>query len=67
MTKKVRAVFNRKKKATETITGSIEIVVCLQRERTYFSTDIKITTAQWQDGFIVNRVVPPKDERNRHI
>lgn len=54
MTKKVRAVFNRKKKATETITGSIEIVVCLQRERTYFSTDIKITTAQWQDGFIVN-------------
>jgi len=54
MAKKVRAVFNRKKTATETVAASIEIVVCLQRERTYFSTDIKVTVEQWKGGFVVN-------------
>ena len=35
MSKYVRLFFNRKKKATETVAGAIEIVVCFQRERCY--------------------------------
>ena len=31
MSKYVRLFFNRKKKATATVAGAIEIVVCLQR------------------------------------
>lgn len=54
MNKNVRLVFNRKKKATETSTGAIEIVVCLQRERCYFYTGIRVTINQWNDGKIVN-------------
>lgn len=42
MSKYVRLFFNRKKKATATVAGAIEIVVCLQRERCYSIQDIAL-------------------------
>lgn len=54
MSKYVRLFFNRKKKATETVAGAIEIVVCLQRERCYFHSEHSVTLDQWENGMVVN-------------
>ncbi len=54
MSKYVRMFFNRKKKATETVAGAIEIVVCLQRERCYFHSGHSVTLNQWENGLVVN-------------
>ena len=54
MSKYVRLFFNRKKKATETVAGTIEIVVCLQRERCYFHSGHSVTLSQWENGLVVN-------------
>ncbi len=54
MEKKVRLLFNRKRRATETAVDAIEIVVTLQRERCYFYTGISVTINQWEDGKVIN-------------
>ena len=54
MSKYIRLFFNRKKKATETVAGAIEIVVCLQRERCYFHSGHSVTLDQWENGMVVN-------------
>ena len=54
MSKFVRLFFNRKKKATETVAGAIEIVVCLQRERSYFYSGHSVNLNQWEDGKVIN-------------
>ena len=54
MSKYVRLFFNRKKKATATVAGAIEIVVCLQRERCYFHSGYSVTLDQWENGMVVN-------------
>ncbi len=54
MYKNVRVVFDRRKQATKTKVAVIEIVVCIQRERCYFSTGYFINKAQWEDGKVVN-------------
>lgn len=54
MSKYVRLFFNRKKKATTTVAGAIEIVVCLQRERCYFHSGHNVTLDQWENGMVVN-------------
>ena len=54
MSKYVRLFFNRKKKATATVAGAIEIVVCLQRERCYFHSGHSVTLSQWENGLVVN-------------
>ena len=54
MSKYVRLFFNRKKKATETVAGAIEIVVCLRRERCYFHSGHNVTLSQWEKGMVVN-------------
>jgi len=54
MSKYVRLFFNRKKKATATVAGAIEIVVCLRRERCYFHSGHSVTLSQWENGMVVN-------------
>lgn len=54
MSKYVRSFFNRKEKATATVAGAIEIVVCLQRERCYFHSGHNVTLGQWENGVVVN-------------
>lgn len=56
MSKYVRLFFNRKKKATTTVAGAIEIVVCLQRERCYFHSGHNVTLDQWENGMVVNHL-----------
>ena len=40
MNNRVRTVFNRRKQASDTTCAAVEIVVCLGRERFYFSIGI---------------------------
>ena len=54
MNNRVRTVFNRRKQASDTTCAAVEIVVCLGRERFYFSTGIFLNTAQWLDGKVIN-------------
>lgn len=54
MSKFVRLFFNRKKKATKEVVGTIEIVVCLKRERSYFYSGYSVCIDQWEDGKVVN-------------
>ena len=54
MNNRVRTVFNRRKQASDTTCATVEIVVCLGRERFYFSTGIFLNTTQWQDGKVIN-------------
>lgn len=56
MSKYIRLFFNRKKKATETVAGAIEIVVCLRRERCYFHSGHSVTIGQWENGMVVNHL-----------
>ena len=53
MNNRVRTVFNRRKQASDTTCATVEIVVCLGRERFYFSTGIFLNTTQWQDGKVI--------------
>ncbi len=54
MNNRVRTVFNRRKQASETACAAVEIVVCLGRERFYYSPGIFLNTTQWQNGEVVN-------------
>ncbi len=54
MNNRVRTVFNRRKQANETACAAVEIVVCLGRERFYYSPGIFLNTIQWQNGEAVN-------------
>ena len=54
MSKNVRLVFDRRKQASDTVPAAIEIVVCLQRQRFYFSTGKFVYSNQWKDGLVVN-------------
>lgn len=53
MNNRVRTVFNRRKQASESTCAAVEIVVCLGRERFYFSTGIFLNLTQWQDGKVI--------------
>lgn len=69
MSKYVRLFFNRKKKATTTVAGAIEIVVCLQRERCYFHSGHSVTLDQWENGMVVNhpRAVVINEEIQKNV
>ena len=58
MNNRVRTVFNRRKQASEVTCAAVEIVVCLGRERFYFSIGIFLNTTQWKDGMVVNLLCP---------
>ena len=54
MNNRVRTVFNRRKQASDTTCAAVEIVVCLGRERFYFSIGIFLNATQWLDGKVIN-------------
>lgn len=54
MNNRVRTIFNRRKQASDTTCAAVEIVVCLGRERFYFSIDIFLNATQWLDGKVIN-------------
>ena len=52
----VKAVFDRKKKATARKEGSVEIRLTQMRQSAYFVTGIRLLPKHWHDGQIVHRV-----------
>lgn len=58
MTTNVRAVFDRRKKATPTVAAKVEIEVFFSRtERKWISTDIELYSNQWEDGLVVRHAL----------
>ena len=50
---KVRAVFDRKKKASTINTGMVEIEITFNRtQRKVLSTGIELYSNQWEDGLV---------------
>ena len=61
MTPKIRAVFDRKKKASSTSTGKVEIEVIFSRtQRKTLSTGIELYSNQWEDGLVVRHALAKK-------
>lgn len=61
---KVRAVFDRKKKASATTTGVVEIEVIFNRtQRKTLSSGIELYANQWEDGIIVRHAESKKLNR----
>lgn len=65
MNQQIRVVFDRRKKATRSNPGTIEIEVVTGRDRKRISTGIKVLPNQWKDGKVVNH--DKEKEYNRTI
>lgn len=58
---KIRAVFDRKKKASTTSTGKVEIEVIFSRtQRKTLSTGVELYSNQWEDGVVVRHALAKK-------
>lgn len=61
---KVRAVFDRKKKASATTTGVVEIEIIFNRtQRKTLSSGIELYSNQWEDGLVVRHAESKKLNR----
>ena len=60
MNNRVRTVFNRRKQASDTTCAAVEIVVCLGRERFYFSIGIfRLSGNFWLVSFKISYLCLP--------
>lgn len=51
---KVKAIFDRRKKATPTNEGKVEIEITFSRnQRKWIATDVALYSNQWEDGLVV--------------
>ena len=58
---KVRAVFDRKKKASTITTGMVEIEITFNRtQRKTLSSGVELYANQWEDGLIVRHAESKK-------
>lgn len=55
-TPKVKFVFDRRKRASKTTNGAIELEVCFAGQRVRLSTGIGVHTGEWKDGKVVKRL-----------
>lgn len=55
-TPKVKFVFDRRKRASKTTNGAIEIEVCFAGQRVRMSTGICVRLGEWSDGKVVKRL-----------
>lgn len=55
-TPKVKFVFDRRKRASKTTNGAIEIEVCFAGQRVRLSTGIGVHQGEWKDGKVVKRL-----------
>lgn len=55
-TPKVKFVFDRRKRASKTTNGAIEIEVCFAGQRVRMSTGIGVHAGEWSDGKVVKRL-----------
>lgn len=50
----IRIIFDRRKKASATVKGCVEIEVYYNRQRVRFSTGVNVLKQQWRGGQVVN-------------
>ncbi len=56
----VRVIFDRRKKASNVVQGSVEIEVYYNRERVRFSTGVNVYKTQWENGIIIEHPNAPR-------
>lgn len=56
---RVKIVFNRKKTATRTSTGTVEIEIYQNRKRKWISTGVRVFLHQWKNGLVIGREDAP--------
>ena len=61
----IKLIFDRRKTASATTKGSIEIEVTWKKERVRLSTGVSVLKQQWKGGEVVNH--PEEDELNAKI
>lgn len=59
METKVKIVFDRKKTASKTSSGTVEIEIYQNRKRKWISTGVRVFLHQWKNGMVVNREDAP--------
>ena len=64
-----KTVLRQEEKGTKDVAGAVEIVICLQRERTYIYSGIRVFKDQRKDGAIVKhpRAVPLNEDLQSQI
>lgn len=55
-TPKVKFIFDRRKRASKTTNGAIEIEVCFAGSRARLSTGIGVKLGEWKDGKVIKRL-----------
>ena len=61
----ISVIYDRKKKATKTIPGLIELRLTLNRKSSYITTGIKVLPSQYYAGAVVSH--PNSEELNRRL
>lgn len=64
-TPQVRILFDRRKRATATVKGTVEIEVVSNGERLRLSTGVCVLRQQWKGGSVINH--PKEAELNKKI
>ncbi len=64
-TPQVRIIFDRRKRATATVKGTVEIEVVSNGDRLRLSTGVSVLRQQWKGGYVINHV--KADELNHQI
>lgn len=57
-------VFDRKKKATKTKDGSVELRITWSRQQRYITTGIRLKLNQWKNGIVCNRFDAMEQQRS---
>ena len=61
----IRTLFDRRKKASATVKGSVEIEIYFNRQRVRMATGVMVLKQQWKLGHVVNH--PDAEALNRRI
>ncbi len=55
----VKIIFDRRKKASKTVNGTVEIEIYKNRKRKWMSTGVHVLSHQWKNGMVVGRMDAP--------
>lgn len=61
----IKLVYDRKKKATKTEPGTIEVRVTIDRKMYYYSTGVRVLPQEWRNSLVINR--PDSMELNERL
>ena len=55
----IRIIYDRRKKASATVKGGVEIEVYYNRQRIRFATGVNVLKQQWKGGMVANHQQTP--------